>query len=596
MKKIKFLLLTCTILIIQPLHGSLGLYKKGSALRLPLDEKARRYAARYIADIKTIADIEKHAEQLTKDIIDEKPEDYYPKPLIEELKNEIRSFYLDAKMTYFIQQAMQECNALTTTLTSTSDSDELTEQFKEKWHIPNNALYQPITSSFYKEIEKLIKRRALTRAHARVARTQANLLSSTPITLQDLKSAIQNYKMISTLPDEADHQYIYNIFRDTLKLNMLQAAVTAQTRALELSMQKSATSTRTTALSSQDIQDLYQAEQENFFRTEQSLWQELLRAHYDEKLHELTTTIPLTTLPQDQLDELLKQLKNNVINDVQFFDLSPALIQIMHDHLEKFFKKIGRNKTLSSPHTPTVKRAVSIHDTKNVVINIPGREEINNEENRSMLLQKIQHELHILLHDHIIHPVVPKRIFSLILEGQQPPITLEDFLKFSNIPNSITNKQLEHIHDKIMELSHLNHQSKLKIQHQTTTGAMTTALLPHQQQEQHTAAARSQAVPSTSPLTHRFLTTKKNILALMQNVALDQRLLDETLHILFARLIQKNITIEQFIADIDVPEAFTEKDFDTIDHVINRFEHFNQEVKEGKTAKTVTPAFAQQEK
>lgn len=605
MKTLKGLLLFSVLSIIHSLHGSLGLFQKGSPLRTPLDEKSRRYAASHMTEIKTIQDIEQSAEQFTRAMTAEKPHDYYPEPLIEELKREIRTLYIDAKMPHFIKQTAQECEALATTVTPVSDVDDLTEKFKQHWHIPNDVAYQPIISTFNKQIEQIIKRKALTNTYARAAKSQADVLPSIPTSLQELASAIQQFTTTSKLPDEADHKKIIDTFRDSLKIRMLLETLSKQRAALQLSIQKLAASTRATPITHQETQDLYQAEQENFLRLEQSLWQELLRLHYDEKLKQLRSSTPLTTLSQDQFDALLQGIKREVINDVQFFDLSPKLIPTMQDYIETSLKKHARNKALQVKEPASTKRTVTIHEAKNVFVDIPSREEINDEA-RDILFKKVQIELNTLLHDAIVHPEVTKKVINLILtsqqskhSSQQQPITFDEFLTATNIPTAITNEQLQEIHDKVAELSLFSRQSRFATQSQTAAAAASTTSPTqpfHQRQELQRQVSAVSTTPNALDLELRFQATKKNVLSLLHNSTIDQQLLNETLRQLFSKLIQKNITIEQFIIATSTPETLTEKDFNTIDQVINRFEAFNQEIKAGKTAKTLTPAFQQSEK
>jgi hypothetical protein len=406
--------------------------------RMPLTErdrqllaiqKARQYASNHLASISTIPDIEESIKIFANLKAAEKSEDYSPE-LLEKLKHEIRQFYLNAKMITFIKQIQHNIQQLTLHVSYSTDSDKMTKNLTEQLHIPNDTAYEPVISTIKEELDKIIKHNDNL---AEIAVNQANSsLFPVPKTLDELIAAIQQFQKTNNFGVNINHQAIVNIFRDTLERRMVYEEKKQRDAELEKNMSNFK---RATDMTSAESQDLKQVHRENRDQSVLLFWQELLRKYCDTKLKKISENISLEKLSQEQLDDLIKKVKQEIINDGILLNFS---IQFINDTQEYFEKSL--KKSLSAQQKATTKRSITFNESKNTTTVIDSRL-------LAVQFQETKNLIIALKNDPNIDQTALQLLLDDIFSNLNTTIKIEpeQFITATSIPKKLTTENLDTI-------------------------------------------------------------------------------------------------------------------------------------------------------
>lgn len=326
-------------------------------------QKARQYASSHLASISTIDDIEQSKHKFADSIAAE----HYSPELIEELKHEIQQFYLDAKMLTIIRHVKDTIQQMKPQITYLDDPDNLTKQLTQHWHIPSEPAYQPILTAIQEELEQLIKDNY---SSAQSTKRKAEELSTVPQTFEELISITQQFQRVNNLSTAPNHQLMSKIFRDTLKKRMSKEAARQRTDDLNRQIQKSINATRGPIMTSQEIQELHEANQEDQDLLIHFFWIELLRNYGDQKLNLALHNISLETLSPENLDKLIKKTKQEILEEGQLIGLTAEIIDQMQKHIETSLRQAVQKKYFLTKQATTTKRSVTIAEKNNTVFDI----------------------------------------------------------------------------------------------------------------------------------------------------------------------------------------------------------------------------------
>lgn len=407
--------------------------------RITAIQKARQYASRNLTSIASISDIEKSIYEFTDLIAKEKQENYSAK-LVEELKHEIRTFYLDAKIATFMRQIKQAIEQISPQITYLDDYKNITQRYIEYWNIPNEPDYEPIVALIEQEIKNLIEQneRAVQKAE-QLAEEHLKI----PKTIEKLISATKKFKNLHNLTTDPNNLAIIHTFSETLRNRMLLQGAQKQTDALALQIHKAVESSRGPRMTRRDIQHLYDSHEETINELMDTWGKDLIRIYNDTKITQSLQNILLEKLSPEELNALIKKIKDDVMQDGQLINLPKQLINTMQAYIETSLRQAAQRKSLSAQRAASSNRSVKIATTN------PSLLKANQDlENKFQLIKKLLTSLksNPEINQGRLDSLVNK-IFSNV---KDIIITPNEFIINSSAPQKVSKETLDFI------LTHMN--------------------------------------------------------------------------------------------------------------------------------------------